>query len=80
MKRRPEVPEELYQAMRHSVASVAASSGVSIAIIKGLGHTDMFFPHAPAISRLDLKEISRIEHRRKPSTGLGLRLSRSSFK
>ena len=33
---------ELYQATRHSVASMAASSGVSIAIIKeGLGHTDI---------------------------------------
>lgn len=33
---------ELYQATRHSVASMAASSGVSIAIIKEvLGHTDI---------------------------------------
>jgi len=33
---------ELYQAARHSVASMAASSGVSIAIIKEvLGHTDI---------------------------------------
>ena len=33
---------KLYQAMRHSVASMAASSGVSIAIIKKvLGHTDI---------------------------------------
>jgi len=35
-------PLELYQAARHSVASIAASSGVSIAIIKEvLGHTDI---------------------------------------
>ena len=33
---------EFYQATRHSVASMAASSGVSIAIIKEvLGHTDI---------------------------------------
>ena len=33
---------ELYQATRHSVASMAASIGVSIAIIKEvLGHTDI---------------------------------------
>jgi len=33
---------ELYQNTRHSVASMAASSGVSIAIIKEvLGHTDI---------------------------------------
>lgn len=33
---------KLYQATRHSVASMAASSGVSIAIIKEvLGHTDI---------------------------------------
>ncbi len=33
---------ELYQATRHSVASMAASSGVSIAIIKEvLGHSDI---------------------------------------
>ena len=33
---------ELYQAARHSVASMAASSGVSIAIIKEvLGHADI---------------------------------------
>lgn len=37
-----EVDIELYQATRHSVASMAASSGVSIAIIKEvLGHTDI---------------------------------------
>jgi len=37
-----EVDIELYQATRHSVASMAVSSGVSIAIIKEvLGHTDI---------------------------------------
>ena len=37
-----DVDIELYQATRHSVASMAASSGVSIAIIKEvLGHTDI---------------------------------------
>ena len=37
-----EVDKELYPSTRHSVASMAASSGVSIAVTKEvLGHTDI---------------------------------------
>jgi len=47
---------ELYQATRHSVASMAASSGVSIAIIKEvLGHADIWttqkYSHVDVLSQ-----------------------------
>lgn len=65
-----EVDIELYQATRHSVASMAASSGVSIAIIKEvLGHADIRttqkYSHINVLSQSQVFEAQDKNHVKK---------------